>query len=839
MEKHNEFFAGVVAGVLTVLFLQISTVLLGLRKIVEKKSHPDTYHRDILEDPPEAVVKILAVATKECADLAWLNITIQRLFCEISKSSMFSEKIKETLVNKLSIAFSSGILKRVTFKDFCFGSEAPYVKKIRAMSENEVKEFLEKKEQTEITGGQDRPAMYKQVYLLIDIEYTTSDNCFYVDADLIKGYSIPIMVKMQPFRGQVVVRMPANNYSTRFEICFANNPGFDFSVEAAFSKNDSVFFSSSVSLVLKRVFKYITKMYIYPNWYYYYLPVVVSKSKVIVYPYFPISENSTDGAKLQMHEVQNLLSLDYNIITKKENIIFRKTKSTVNSSDTPLERAEIEIKPEHLQRISEVMRSSEKFDPFEEVISNYEGSKTVEKYSDNVTRMHLLIAGEVYEFLRIVSEDLVLYQHTDPTEPQFIAIKREGRFVVVLQYTVEDSAFRLGRFRITKLAKKLEEQEMKMLGSTSLFRIFDTSAKQIEKIAKIFKKTKDRERARESATKDFSKMQYVTNGHALDSSTMAQTNVSEVSIMESHLRSIETKLVRENSLPDLEISFPFSKELIKEAMGSSIVRACILGHFAIMDDIELTETLRNTSMVSTTGQYVQLLSYCSQDSEFVIEQVLLSKELYGITVAIKACEQKVEMFVYGRFSVNRIEFESLVHSFVTKTRCLKGVPYEVPRVFLSTSSNTAGVAVLPCPGTLCSFKVEKGDYSFVGDALLDKPLVISLGSQDVPLKIFLKSNNKKKPLSVCTLPNSEFNGFFHMEGKFLVKKKQKISIPVSRGVVYWSSPWVAPDKTKPEEQETINGAGYAVSEDQTPLVWTNKAGKDSAVTLFAGSLLLR
>ena len=61
----------------------------------------------------------------------------------------------------------------------------------------------------------------------------------------------------------------------------------------------------------------------------------------------------------------------------------------------------------------------------------------------------------------------------------------------MIQYTTKSSAFRLSKFRIQKLVKKLEQQEMKIFGSAKLFRIFDFSVKQAEKTKKIFKRQKE------------------------------------------------------------------------------------------------------------------------------------------------------------------------------------------------------------------------------------------------------------------------------------------------------------------------------------------------------------
>ncbi|KAI5189580.1 hypothetical protein NECID01_0603 [Nematocida sp. AWRm77] len=839
MESSNEFLIGALAGGLTVLLVQLATILFGLRKISSKKKYPDTYHRDLLEDPSCTLVKMLGISTKDCTDLAWLNVSLQRFFCEVSKSNVFYERVKANLVKKLSVAFSSGILKKITFKDVSFGSEAPYIHKIRIMSEDEIKELLEKKEGSEIKHPSAKPAWFKQVYLLIDMEYISTDNCFYIDADLIKGYSIPIMVKLQPFKGQLIMRIPADNYSTRFEIGFVENPGFDFSVEAAFSKNDSVFFSSSVSTILKKLFKYIAKMYVYPNWYYYYLPMVVSRSKVVTYPYYPVSENKKDASMHQAREAQNLFSLDYTILSKKGNIIFRRTKSTVNSSGAPIDKAEIEVSSERQKQIEEMLKHPEKFDLFVDVISDYEGSKVVEKYSDSVMKIHVIIAGGVYEFIKIAVENMIIFQLTDASEPQFIAVKKEGNGISILQYTARDSPFRLGRFRIIKLAAKLEEQEMKVFGSTKLFKILDFSVKQAEKTTKIFKKSKDKEKiekARENTTKDISKMQYVSDGYSLDPNTSA-SSISEVSIIETHFRAIETKIVSENTEPMHRLHLPYSSTAINQALESSLIRASLLERFTIMEDIRLTDRICSTSMAHASGQYVQLLTYFSADSEFVIQKVLLSEEFQGITVALKISNGQIDIFVQGEAALKKKEFVSLIHACVRRAEVLKAPAQEVPKQYISSMEECSGIVITSETPSLCEIKISKGEWEFSADVLLDEPFSVIFGEGADPLKVFLKSK-KKLPLHVSTVPTGAKDEMFHIQGKVFVKRKEKLQIPVGKGVVYWKSPWASPDKNKTEDMQIINGRGYTTTEESMFLTWINKTGKDTPVSIEAGSINL-
>lgn len=756
-EEYKIFFAGACAGILTLLFLQISVVLFGLRKVTNKKKYTDIYHRDLFSDPPRELLSLLGIATKECTDLAWLNISLQRFFYELTKSSTFFEKVKSTMVKKLSIAFSSGILKRIRFKDVSFGSEAPYIKSIKALSKSEVDKILKNKETDNNQPGS--PAYFKQVYLLITIDYTSKDSCIYIDADLIKGYSIPIMVKLLPFKGDLLLRMPANNYSTRLEISFVKNPGFDFSVDAAFSKNDSVFFSNSLSHIIKRICKYIAKMYVFPNWYYYYMPMLVSRSRFIQYSYYPIVNESIDGPMQQVREIQNLFSLDYSITAKKGNIIYRKTKSTVNQTNSHLERAEIEIPIEKIGLIEDLFNNASSLDIFSDVISDYEGLKITKKYSSGVDKINIFISGSSYEFIRIIVEDLIIFQLANSEEPQFIALKREPYHVAVIQYVNTSEPFYLGKFRVTKLAKKLEKQEMKILGSTKLFKFIDYSVKQAEKTKKIFKnnnqplkKTDSQKSINSDFIKDKYKEKYVTDGY----STAIEEAISEVSIIESHFRTIEDKLKNEHTDDYFRIDLPYTAEELKTALDDSLIRSAVLGSFVIMEDILLTDSIRNTSMAqSPSGQYVQLLSYSSRETNLIIERILLSEDYQGVTAAIKIFTGHLEVFIFGSIGNKRSfnVFADLIIASIEKKKVLSVPGKEIQKNYSETIAESSGIVLRSDTPVPCTVTVEReGKVQFSEEVHLFEPFTfLQDTAANIPFKITIKPKKKSK-LSLSIIP---------------------------------------------------------------------------------------
>ncbi|KAI5170788.1 hypothetical protein NEFER03_0247 [Nematocida sp. LUAm3] len=835
--QYKEFFFGLLIGVSMVVIIQVSTVFFGLRKIVQKKRHPDTYHKDILKEPSETLCKLLGIATTECTELAWLNISLQRFFYELSRSSTFYEKVKETFVKKLSIAFSSGLLKRVRFKDISFGSEAPYITKIRALSENELEELLEKEEKKETDGK--RPAEFNQVYLLMDVSYISNDNCIYIDADLIKGYSIPIMVKLQPFKGQLLLRLPANNYNTRFEICFIQNPGFDFSVEAAFSKNDAVYFSSSVSTILKTLCKYILKMYIYPNWYYYYLPMVVSRAKTITYPYYPIIDKNLDGPMHQVREIQNLFSLDFAIITKKGNIIFRRTKSTINSTGSHLLRAEIEMPQEKMAFAGEMFKNQEKFDPFKDVISAYEETKVIEKYGNSVARIHLIVENKIFEFIRIFADDMIIYQLTDASAPQFIVFKKDIYKIIVIHYTHKSAPFHMSKFRIQKLAKKLEQQEMKIWGSTKLFKFMDFSFKQVEKTKKIFASRKDLEKEKkgESIEKDLSKAQYLTDGYVIDSGS-TQESLSEANIIDSHFRSIETKILTEQKTPDYIIPLPYSQATIKESLTLPAIRASLFGSFVIMEESTLTETIKSTSILhSTSGQYVQLLTYHSLEHDMVIQRILLSEEFQNIIIAIRVSNRLAEIFVYGKHQPDIDIFAELLLLISEKNSMLDGVPEEIPKSFTATLENTTGIIISSPEPIRCKVSVESVSFSVAYEVVLIHPFVLiaPLAEQE---SLLVSIKHKKKSQIFLQKIEKNPRNLVYIEGAIVVQKKDKIKMPIKKGTLFWKTPW-ASSSSRTEEYflpDLICGSGYERKHEDGFIFWANTEGKNISCSVSMGSI---
>ncbi|KAI5135599.1 hypothetical protein NEAUS07_1248 [Nematocida ausubeli] len=898
-EDYKSFLSGIFVGFLTLLFLQVSAVAFGLKKVLTKKQYPDSYHRDLFNDPPNELISLLSIATKECTDLAWLNITIQRFFYELTKSSTFHEKVKATLIKKMSIAFSTGILKRVRFKDISFGSEAPYIKSIRALSKEEINNLPGNKE-----VPLNKPASFKQVYLLISMDYTAGDNCIFIDADLIKGYSIPIRVKLQPFKGELLLRMPANNYSTRFEISFIRNPGFNFTVDASFSKNDSAFFSNTLSHLIKKLCEYTAKMYIFPNWYYYYLPIVVYRAKTISYSYYPIKNGSTDGLMQQIREVQNLFSLDFGIVKKWENVIFRKTKSTVNSSNTVLEKAEIELinKPSILVELF----SQGSVEIFSDVISDYEGAEVLESFGPGVELVQIVISNQIYEFIRIIIDGLIIYQRTDPEEPQFIAFKREvSGSITLLQYVNVSEAFYLGQFRIKKLAKKLERQEMKVLGSAKLFRFIDFSVKQAKKTKEIFK-TKSEEKMDKALDKakmeiskeevlqrDSFKEKYVSEGYTPINSAIPSENPSEVSIIESHFIEIQKDLNDSERRPDQVIILPYKKEDLKKVFESSLIRASILGSFTIMEDILLTEKIRNISMAQPSGQYVQLLSYFDEDENLLIERILLSEEHKGVTAAVRVSDERLEIFLFGGRSLYLGNFKQLIIPYLEGSKILNLPKMEIPKKHVETLIDSSGFIISSEVPTVCQVKVEVDNVVFFKvDVNIKNPFIFRFKNKKNLSMIVSVKNKKNTPLEMAIIPISnkikinpsekkskdiltegfvssdqtisdmeevsfsanstetnesqeegreentpeEKANYIQIEGDLVLQKKSKVSILSGRGLLYWNIPWSPAEKVKTEEVDSllINGSGYALAETPVQMYCKNAENKTVAKSIKVG-----
>jgi hypothetical protein len=696
----KEFLVGLAVGGVLVLFLEVAALVMGLKKAVQKRGFGDTYHKRVKPDyPSRELLDALRDANKCVRDVAWINVLLQRFFYELSRSQTFKEKMKSIMVSKIGIAFSSGILKRVRFREVDMGAESPYIRGIKALSEEEVSELFrtgkishveeDRRVEEDLTrrrdgsesrmsgewGANNKRALFKQVYLLIDIHYSAVGNCVYIDADLIKGYSIPAILKIHPFTGQIVLRLPANNYSTRMELCFVGNPGFDFTVEASVSKNDSMFFTKSVSSILKKLFKYMMSSYIYPNWYYYYLPMLVSRAKSIKYPYYPVTSKSRAAATLQAREVSNLFSLDYKILSKKDSIVFRRSAMTVNSTEIYLYKAEIPFPgksyllleenfygapnlgsaavPQSKSPVSSTPSPVRPFviDIFKDVISDYEGCRVIETYDPYISRIHLTIRKEVFEFTRIQHNNLLIYQLADPREPFFVGLRMEEEMLEIVQFTAKDSPFRLTRFRISKLKSLLEKQPLKMLGSTSLFRFMELSMKGLKKARDTLAGKKElKKEGKEDVTQDISKMQYISDeaveteaGSTLTAKELSEIqNVSESNIIESHFISEESKLLNSLREPSARIEIDCAPEELFSTLLRPEVRLSLFNdHFDIMEETHLSDRLISTPltlMKEGKKKYVQLLTYVNREERIVIERILLSEMHVGKTVILRVGE---------------------------------------------------------------------------------------------------------------------------------------------------------------------------------------------------------
>lgn len=993
----KEFIAGVAAGFILLLLSLTAIVVFGLRKAVSKRGFGDTYHQRVkAEFPSEQLLRTMQRANRVCKDLDWLNLSLQRFFYELTRSHTFKEKMKSILVSKMGIAFSTGILKRIRFKEVDIGLECPYIRKIRALSEEEVellfkskkmKEeefwgssdsgsgeeaerprradrrpadiesdeenlFRNREEESGLSGETDRSsatekserrrpsALFRQVYLLMDIEYSAVGNCMYIDADLIKGYSIPAIVKIEPFVGQLVLRVPANNYSTRMELCFVRNPGFNFSVEAAVSKNDSLFFSRSVSSILKRLFRYTMNMYIYPNWYYYYLPMLVSRSKIVNYPYYPVTSMSRDAAFLQAREATNLFGLDYKILARKDSIIFRRTNATVNNTGLFLYKTEIPVKkdlqklveenfmgkgsgltrqptPQELpaalpeqeeqgavgpdeappgeaevigeegeeaprERASGPLPEAEAarfyppftIDIFKDVVSDYEGTRVIEQYDEYVSRIHLTIKKEVYEFTRIQYKNLLIYQLTDPSEPFFIALKLEEPQISVVQFTNRDSPFRLSRFRIAKLRSKLEKQPMKIFGSANLFRLVNFSIKKAEKTKEYFfkKKKEKRREGKEDVTRDISKMQYISDERIKDAASASSVfsedesrarsgvgtdvqNLSEANIIESHFIAEESKLLNSERIPECTLRFPGAtiSELF-EALTKAEVRASLFREeLTLMDDVHLNDRLVSTSMIMVreAKQYVQLLSYFNRAEGIVIERILLSEDYLGKTVIMKIEQEGDEegplgdatisvFFPAPELALDAPMLEWLVSGHLQICRLLGEGAFEPAQLtragkFYQIEAEAPGIELVSEPRIVAAVKIEKDGVSFDNTLVIDGNATVLLIEDEaeggMKLSLQIKRGNitslRVRPGRRPPKDKRVGGGLLCFEFKAALKKKEEVSVDTDAGLVFWeerSKGGLSGLLSTAEWMREVSGKGHLVTRSKGRLRWTNATG---------------
>lgn len=575
-------------------------------------------------------------------DVAWVNVMIQRLYTEMVKNFSFESRIKSTIMKRFIPALQIGVIKSVKIIQIDFGKEAPYIRDIRTLGEDEMDSLMKcnndsesvnlealsktledsfgaeehdeseieeaalfekneiRAEESDVPVGKPgiqtespdilarKPGIQNEKNILQDnglfrhrntttstlktkekIEYInttpfnkpendvigfrskntipfkasennapfTAENCvefnekssqkqtiefvygkmtpdpsaLYLDDNTVQniykslvmvanveyfgGYRISLEIELprkifvyativlKGFKGEMLFRMPAENYDTRYEFAFARYPSFSFEVESGLNTGKSkFFFQKSISGFLKKAIVYsLKKTVVYPNWYQQYQGFL-SSARNMEHKIKKITIENISGASEMAEILLNYTGFDYKIISFNNGIFFRKALVVMNI-DQSIYLTHFKI-PEHMD--TEVYDESVVFDGLsvqesrllnrffdlsilDGVISGFKGIRVThsKKACSIVT---LLFVNTEYEFVRYIYKDFLIFQRNDVMRPDFFIFRINDKSLHIYSCCVTED-YKLGKRRTTKLKNKLFSQPMALLGSSMLYKL--------------------------------------------------------------------------------------------------------------------------------------------------------------------------------------------------------------------------------------------------------------------------------------------------------------------------------------------------------------------------------
>lgn len=335
--------------------------------------------------------------------------------------------------------------------------------------------------------------VFDRLQVLLGMEYKGGIRVS-LNLELPKKIAVKVTVFINGFKGDVLVRLPSKDYDTRCEYCFLSNPNFMVTVESGISNAmGRLYFRKSMSNFLERYIKQVLlRNTVYPSWVTLYLPLVIPSIRNI--------DHRIEKVTLENHSVQvpliaeNILlysSMDYRIVEAKNNVVYRRMNYQINKGGT-LSCTHFSIPKESLRithlsgknlffrgltiQESRVMSQLYDWSIFSEVISSFHELRVESNLDGSSSLVKLVFEDSLYEFVRIVVKNSLIFQKNDPDVPEFILFRIEEEVLYIYQYVVTDSFSMNGR-RIDKLCKRLSMKPLTALGSASLYKFIRFSKK--------------------------------------------------------------------------------------------------------------------------------------------------------------------------------------------------------------------------------------------------------------------------------------------------------------------------------------------------------------------------
>lgn len=283
--------------------------------------------------------------------------------------------------------------------------------------------------QESILGSDAAKEIYRNFILVANIDYSGEFNLS-LEIELPGKMLINSSILIKQLKGMLMLKLPADNYETRYEYSFVNEPQIEMDVFSGVGGKKKVFLQQSLSKLVKSTLLHaIKKMFVFPNWHSQYHWFIPSSKRMT-----PLKNIARISCKNDMARILNgikiQVGLDYKIKLSKNGIFYRENKA----SQTVLGEFEIPdnfslCSAEEFQffedlSVSEarILSACSVLSPFKGVFSRFTDMRVSES-SAQANEVVLEFKGVLYQFIRILSKDFVAFYRNHPDLAEFFIFK--------------------------------------------------------------------------------------------------------------------------------------------------------------------------------------------------------------------------------------------------------------------------------------------------------------------------------------------------------------------------------------------------------------------------------
>lgn len=561
---------------LGMLFLPLIYLLLP-RMIVEfsRKKMLRIGPRGRRVEPTDKQREVLGASMHRCTDVHWLNAAVQRFYIEVSRSYASKVRVKSMILKRFESMKSSGYIRNIEITGIELGMEAPYVKNVQIVTEedvhkmasggvsemadeeeklvrleDEIRKRLEHEVFRKETGGivdgepvelirhrfgdsqeslrkeesesEDqrhfgdvsesstktecgRPdgneadrrisssKAFDRLHILLGMDYGGGMRIS-LNVELPKKIVLKVVVFVNRLRGNVVVRLPSRDYTTRMEYCFLSSPEIRIVVESGITNMvGRLYFRKSISNFLERYMRRsVLRTMVYPSWSTQYLPFVVPSMRNINHRIEKVCQSNHRVQIPQIVEsVLLYMAMDYKIADVEDDAVYRKSNYFINGEDRitcvhfPIPRAALNtshfaqknlfFKDLSVQE-SKVMTQIYTWMLFCDVLPGFQELKIETTLGSDSCLVRLVFENTQYEFLRLAVGNTLIFQRNDAVAPEFLAFRISEETLYIYQYVVTEQ-LSVSRRRIDRLRKKLSLKPLAMQ-SSSIYRMLGLSPRE-------------------------------------------------------------------------------------------------------------------------------------------------------------------------------------------------------------------------------------------------------------------------------------------------------------------------------------------------------------------------